>query len=126
MTKSKNYHFGTMTFKPYFKKVGVGYEVGVTYQNKTVFVGNFVHEKEARYWWKTMHNHLRSFCSHHEFVPTASPAWYCKYLGNYLYRPYYAWLDKTFTKYTRTYSRETNKNYKQYKTYEKKYFWKAS
>ena len=126
MIKNKNYKFGQLTFKSYCKNVGQGFEVGVTCQGKHVFIGNFVHDVEAQQWWKIMHTHLQSFCKHHDFVPTASVSWYCKYLGACLYKPYYGWLDKTFAKYTRTYTIQANKNYKQYKNFEKSYFMKVS
>jgi hypothetical protein len=122
----KTYEFGDLTFKPYFKAVGHGFEVGVICRNKTVFVGNFVHQHEARQWWTMMHKHLHSFIRQHDFVPTASATWYCKYLGSYLSTPYYAWLDKTFAKYNHTFSKEMSKGWKQYKTFEKQYHRKSA
>jgi len=123
--KFKNYKFGQMTFKSYFKAAGQGYEVGVTYQGKNVFVGNFVHLTEARQWWTLMHKHMRSFVAQHEFVPTASTGWYLKFLGNFLYKPYYGWLDKTFAKYQKSYSKDFFRDNRKYKMLEKNYFLKV-
>jgi len=118
------YKFGALHFKPYFKACGNGWEVGVTCAGKNVFMGNFVHQFEAREWWKVMHKHLDTFCKTHDYVPTASNTWYFKFLGAYLYKPYYSWLDKTFAKHTKTYTKEYSKGVKQYKNYEKTYWQK--
>ena len=125
MSKSV-YKFGSLNFKPYFKSVGHGYEVGVNCGGKNVFVGNFVHFDEARAWSKVMHKHLYTFCKTHDYVPTASQTWYFKFIGAYLYKPYYAWLDKTFAKHSRNYNKEYSKGVKQYKHYEKSYWQKVS
>lgn len=124
--KYKNYKFGEMTFKSYFRPVGHGYEVGLTYDGKPIFVGNFVHKTEATYWWKHMSQHLRGFVSKHEYIPTASATWYCKYVSNYVYKYYYAWLDKAFNKYTKEYTKASASDYKEYKKYEKYYYKKAA
>lgn len=122
MAKSKYYQFGDINFKCYFTKAGHGYEVGFNHGNKTYFVGNFVHEWEAKKWWQQMNKEVSSFCKHHEFVPSASSVWYCKYLESSLYKSYYKWLDKCFSKYSKEYSAATNKYSKKYKSYERKFF----
>lgn len=126
MTKNKTYKFGDLTFKAYCKPAGHGWEVGFTYCGKPVFVGNFVHSHEAKQWWSKMCHHMTYFCKHHDYVPTASPTWYCKYFGNYMYKAYYTWLDKCFTKYTRTYTNATKNDYKKYKHFEKNYHYKTA
>lgn len=122
MTKFKTYKFGKMTFKPYFKPVGHGWEVGVLYQGKPLFVGNFIHAPEAKKWWSMMNKHCAHFCRTHEFVPTASETWYCKYFGNYLYKNYYQYLDREFSKYQKTYTKNTQSYFKHYKKVESKYY----
>lgn len=122
MTKFKNYKFGNMNFKQYWKPVGHGYEVGFMYGNKTVFVGNFIHINEANQWFTKMGQVLRAFFSKHEYMHTASTTWYTKYIGNYLYKSYYEWLDKCFTKHNRTYTRATSADFKRYQTMERNFY----
>lgn len=122
MTKMKNFKFGKMTFKAYCKPAGNGFEVGFTYLGKPVFVGNFIHRNEATKWWALMNTSAQNFCRNHEFVPTASPTWYSKYLGHMLYKNYYLFLDKQFSKYQKTYSAKTFQFAKQYKKIENRFY----
>lgn len=122
MTKYKTHKFGKMTFKPYFKTVGNGWEVGMTYLGKPFFVGNFIHAGEAKKWWRMMNTYCVQFYKKHEYVPTASDVWYCKYFGNYLYKNYYQYLDKEFAKYQKSYSKKNVQYFKNYKKFENKFY----
>lgn len=125
-TKNKHYKFGHMGFKTYYRPAGHGYEIGMTYEGKNIFVGNFVHKTEANYWWKQMNHDMKSFLHSYEYYPTASSTWYCKFVGNYMYKNYYAWLDKAFNKYTREFKKASASDYKNYKKYEKTYWHKTA
>jgi hypothetical protein len=114
MTKTKNYkHYGH-TFKTYCKPVGNGWEVGMTFNNKSIFVGNFVHRAEANSWWSYFHREIRSFFHKYEYNSQGPTTWMTKFFGNYLYKSYYSWLDKKFTKYNREYSKACQKDSKYY------------
>ena len=121
-TKMKNYTFGKMTFKAYCKPAGKGFECGITFQGKPVFVGNFIHKSEATKWWGLMSTYCAKFVNTHEFVPTAGYNWYCKYFANTLYKNYYMFLDKEFTKYQKTYSKNTVHFAKHYKKMEARFY----
>ncbi len=100
MTYTKNYEFGPMNFKCYFKPVGEGYEVAVCYGGEAHFVGNFVHKKEAVMWWKKMKSEMNTFCHKYEYVGHSSSQWYCHFLSNQLYKTYYKYLDTVFSKHS--------------------------
>lgn len=121
MTKTKNYKFGKMTFKSYFKTVGNGFEVGLTFHGKPFFVGNFIHQAEATKWWNMMGTYCKKFFASHTYMPTASETWYCKYFGHFMYKNYYSFLDKEFTKYQKTYTKKTLQFSKHYKKFENLY-----
>lgn len=124
--KFKNYQFGEMTFKAYCKPVGHGYEVGMTYKGKPVFVGNFVHKAEATLWWKNMGQCFKTFTTKYEYMPSASETWNCKFVSNYVYKFYYAWLDKAFSKYTKEYTKASAVDFKRYKKFERFHSHKAA
>lgn len=120
--KNRNYEFGDMTFKCFFRPVGFGYEVGITYNSKPVFFGNFVHKSEALYWWRKMTTEMSKFCKHYDFIPTASKVWYTKFVSNHIYKTYYTFLDQWFNKHTKTYKKAAVRDLKNYKKIEKRYF----
>lgn len=103
--KSKTFKYGNYTFKSYFKKVGLGYEVGFTFGTKTIFVGNFLYPQEATRWYGIMNREIsrfgRQFTGNYKF-PINYITQFC---GNHLYSTYYMFLDKLFTQYTRNYKR---------------------
>ncbi len=117
--KTKNYKHGETTYKAYYKAAGKGYEVGFTYQNKPLFVGNFLHAKEANAWYTEMNKQLATFTKKYWITPESPRTFYNKFITQHLYKTYYKFLDKYFTKYTRDYNREFNKHERKYKQIKK-------
>jgi len=119
--KTKKYTNGKITFKSYFKKVGHGYECGVIFGGKPVFVGNFVKSAEANAWWTKMDKEIKTFSNRYWVSETAPKNWYKNFLTHHLYTTYYTYLDKLFTKHTREYTRAYKKDFKRYQQLRKKW-----
>src|SRR5580704_14501990 len=98
---NKSHKCGTYTCKAYKKSVGKGFEVGLTMSGQTVFVGNFIHAKEAKAWWILMNRNVSKFAKKYHPGPKAPLTWYCKFMSNYMYKTYYNYLDTQFSKYHR-------------------------
>src|SRR5437868_14531711 len=114
VTKTKTYKYGPNTFKSYMKPVGNGWEVGFTYQNRTHFVGNFVHKTEATKWWGLFNKEIVGFAKKFAWPKDMPFAWYCNFMSNHLYTTYYTWLDKVFNKHQVTFKKSYTKEFKRY------------
>lgn len=121
MIKAKSYYFGDLKFEAYFRPAGFGWECGVKYEGKPVYVGNFVHKAEANAWWKEMNTYLKSFFGKYEYMEGAPTAWYPKFVSHYMYKHYYSYLDKVFAGHTRTYNKHWNQDVKSYKKYSRRF-----
>ncbi len=115
MTKTKNYSYCGYTFKAYCKPAGHGWEIGCYFDGKPLFVGNFVHKKEATQWWTEFNHTMKSFFAKYEFPHKGPTQWMTKFFTNYCYKAYYAWLDKSFAKYTKEYTKASKKDFVSYK-----------
>ncbi len=65
------YKYGKHTCKAYKKPVGKGWEVGFTFGGTQIFVGNFIHAKEANAWWSKMNAEVRKFSK--RYAPRKTP-----------------------------------------------------
>ncbi|MBK9294209.1 MAG: hypothetical protein IPM57_07155 [Oligoflexia bacterium] len=119
MTKHKAYKYGTHTLRAYCKPVGEGYEVGLTCRGRTYFVGNFIHKEEAFKWWAQFNKEITLFAKKHWVSEDVSFTWYCKFLGAYLYKCYYKFLDKLFAKYNKTFHKAYSKDARKYRKMKK-------
>lgn len=116
--KTKDYNYYGYNFKAYYMNAGHGYEVGFTFDGKPLFVGNFVHKKEAMEWWKNFNNEIIYFFGKYDFPVKGPHQYMTKFFTNYIYTEYYAWLDKKFAKYNKEYAKawkHDEKNYKKMK-----------
>ncbi len=98
----------------YFTTVGKGFEVGFCFGTKTVFVGNFIHSKEAVQYWAHLNREVRTFGKKYWISETASTTFYNNFFKNYLYTNYYKFLDKLFTQYHKTYTHSFKKDQTRY------------
>ncbi len=112
--KTKSFRFGRYTFKNYCKPVGQGYEVGTTWGKQTVFVGNFIHHKEANQWFGILNKEVVRFTRKYWNHSVAPSSFFCKFFSNHLYRTYYGFLDKIFVKHTRVYTKAVSRDAKKY------------
>jgi hypothetical protein len=116
---SKTYKVGPYACKAYKKPVGKGWEVGFTMAGHPVFVGNFIHTKEANAWWTKMTLEVRKFGKKYNLGPKAPLNWYCKFMSNYMYKTYYTYLDTQFSKYHRGFSQAVRKDERKFSHYKK-------
>lgn len=124
--KTKMFKYGPHKCKAYFKPVGKGWEVGFHFGPHPIFVGNFVHKKEANEWWTKMNREWKAFATRYALAPGASVVFYRKFLANHFYNMYYKFLDSKFTTYERTYTRAVVTDMKKYKKMKEQNGWKPA
>jgi hypothetical protein len=115
----KHYKYGNYTCKFYKKPAGKGFEVGFTYAGHEIFVGNFIHAKEANTWFTLMTKEMHSFARKYTAAPNAPMTWTTKFLKNYFYKAYYSYLDREFTKYQRTFTQALRKDERRHTHFKK-------
>src|SRR5688572_17761462 len=110
MAKTRTYKYGKWNFKAYQKTVGTGYEIGLVFNNKPIFVGNFINASEATKWWNQLNKEVKTFTTRFWATRTTSAQWYGKFLSNHLYKTYYTFVDRFVNKYNVTFTRSFNQN----------------
>jgi len=116
---TKSYKVGRGFFKAYYKTAGQGFEVGLHFNRKPIFIGNFVNKKEALRWWGIMNREIRRFTKRYWVTNNTNFTWYAKFFSNHLYQQYYTQLDKWFGTYTTNFKRAFNKELKKYNRFKK-------
>jgi len=112
--KTKSYRNGKSSFKAYHRNVGQGFEVGLYFNRKPIFISNFIDKKEALRWWGQMNREIKSFSKKYWMTANTNIEWYKKFFGNHLYKSYYGYLDKAFGKYTTTFKKAVARDVKKY------------
>ena len=113
------YTYGKYSCKAYKKVCGKGYEVGFTLGGNQIFVGNFIHAKEASAWWTMMNKEMHNFSRKYAAAPNAPVTWTCKFMSNYMYKCYYAYLDREFSKYQLGFTQAEGKKELRYSHFKK-------
>lgn len=111
---TRTHKFGKYTAKAYKKTVGKGWEIGLSFAGKTIFTGNFIHAKEANAWWAMMNSETTRFFRRYAIPTGASTTFFCRFMTNYMYKMYYAFLNRQFTKYNRGYAQALKKDERRY------------
>lgn len=117
--KSRQFRQGKHTYRAYCKPVGKGYEVGLTFGGNPLFLGNFIHSKEANSWYTQMNKEITKFSTKFWITSKAPKSFYKKFLANHLYKTYYAWLGRQMPKYANQFTRAYNKDVRKYKQLKK-------
>lgn len=118
--KNYYYQYGSYKCHAYYKEAGHGWEVGFYFGEKQIFVGNFIHKKEATKWWAYMNREVKYFAKNYVYSDQASYTWYAKFFSTHLYRTYYSFLDQEFKKYQKTYDYAWKQDTKKYSTLKRK------
>ena len=113
------YKYGNYSCKAYKKPCGKGFEVGFTMGGHQIFVGNFIHAKEANAWWTKMNKEMHSFSRKYTAAANAPVTWTAKFMSNYIYKSYYSYLDQAFTKYQRGFDQAVRKDERRYTKFKK-------
>ena len=116
---TRTYKYGKHTCKAYKKPCGKGFEVGFTFAGTQIFVGNFIHAKEANAWWGMMNHEVQKWGKKYVGAPAAPTTWTTKFLSNCIYKSYYGFLDKQFTKYQRGYTAGVRQGERKYSHFKK-------
>jgi hypothetical protein len=111
---TKTYQYGDFSFKTFCKQVGQGWEVSLYCSGKPYFVGNFIHKKEAMMWWKLFNKEIAAFSKKYWCSDDTPQQWYCHFMTNHLYKSYYSFLDKLFTRHNKNYRQAYFKDVKKY------------
>ena len=119
--KSKTYRYGNVTFKAIHKAVGNGWETTIWYAGKPIFVGNFIHAKEATAWWNLMNREINKFARKYSTGYKFPVTWFSGFLKTHLYKEYYVFLEKTFAGYHREFRKAFQKDFRKFKSSKKQY-----
>jgi hypothetical protein len=121
--KSRVYKYGNYRCEAYLKTAGHGYEVGFCFGKETVFVGNFIHHKEATKWYTKMNTEVKTFNHRYTVGKEASTTWYAKFFSHHLYKAYYSFLDHEFAKYHKTFAKAIHADAKKYNALKTRQKW---
>ncbi len=116
---NRTYKYGKYTCKAYKKTAGKGWEVGFTFAGHPVFVGNFIHAKEANAWFSMMDKEAHKFSKKYAAAPNAPTTWTAKFMSNCMYKAYYSYLDREFTKYQRGFTQAVKQDERRYTNFKK-------
>jgi len=117
--KSKTYRYGNVTCKAVLCAAGKGWETVFYFNHKPVFVGNFVHSKEALRWWGFMNREISKFGRKYTAGHKFPAAWVSNFLGNLLHKQYYIFLEKLFIGHHRAYQKAFVRDFRRFQTIRK-------
>jgi hypothetical protein len=119
--KTKTYRYGNVSCKATMKAVGNGWETVFYFNGKQIFVGNFIHLKEATSWWTFMNREISTFAKKYTAGYKFPVSWVSNFLKTSLYKQYYVFLEKIFVGYHRAYTKAYQKDFRHFKSAKKHY-----
>lgn len=119
--RTKTYRYGKFSCKTYWKTVGNGFETCFVFNGKCIFVGNFIHSQEANRWWGIMNHEIKRFGKKYTTGHCFPVNWVGNFLSNHLYRLYYLYLDRIFSKYNHTYKKALVKDLRTFRQMKKRF-----